>query len=143
METVETNVNIIWKNEYNTGIVIIDRQHRNLVDIINNLSEAHNQKQEKEVLRETILKLVEYTKNHFGYEEKHMMQYTYVKLDEHKKQHAQFISKMVEILNTLKKQNYENLTADILEFLKNWTMQHILHDDKEYGNFYSRKIKSS
>jgi len=142
MEAVAADSNIIWKKEFNTSIVIIDRQHRNLVDIINNLNEAHNQKQEKEILRETILKLVEYTKNHFGYEEKHMMQYSYLKLDEHKKQHAQFISKMVDILNTLKKQNYENLTADILEFLKNWTLNHILHDDKEYGNFYSKKTKS-
>lgn len=132
---------IVWKKEFETSVVLIDKQHRNLVDIINNLNHAHNQKKEKEVLRETILKLVEYTKNHFGYEEKHMMQSAYNKLPQHKEQHAQFIKKMIEILNALKKENYENLTDDILEFLQSWTMNHILHDDKEYGNFYKLKQK--
>lgn len=55
---------IIWKKEYETGVVLVDKQHRNLVDLINNLHEAHAQTKEKEVLRETIIKLVDYTKYH-------------------------------------------------------------------------------
>ena len=136
---METNPNILWKKEYDTGIVLIDRQHRNLIDIINNLNEAYKEKKEKEVLRETILKLVDYTKNHFGYEEKHMAQSLYNKLEKHKEQHAVFINKMIDILTHLKKENYANLTNDILEFLQNWMMNHILHDDKEYGKYYKCK----
>lgn len=141
MEAIATDSNINWEKEFDTGVVLIDKQHRNLIDIINNLRQAHRQNKKNEVLRETILKLVEYTKNHFGYEEKHMMQSAYNKLSEHKEQHGLFIKKMVEILTVLKKGNYENLTDDILDFLQKWMMHHILKDDKEYGNFYKLKQK--
>ena len=135
--------NIIWKKEFDTGIVLIDKQHRNLVDIINNLNEAHNQKREKEVLRETILKLVEYTKNHFRFEENHMSQLGFPELEEHKVLHSSFIQKMIDILTQLKKENYENLTDDILVFLHKWMIDHIQGDDKEYGNFYKLKNQNS
>ena len=130
---------ITWKREYDTGIVLIDKQHRNLIDIINNLARAYNQKHEKEVLRETILKLVEYTKFHFAFEEKHMGQSAYIKLEEHSTMHKIFVKEIIDILNKLKEGNFVNLTPNILEFLKNWLMRHILVQDREYGHFYKVK----
>lgn len=132
---------LIWKKEYETGVVLIDKQHRILVDIINNLHEAHAQTKEKEILRETIIKLVDYTKYHFNYEEKHMTQFFYNKIEGHKKLHKIFIGQIVEILEELKKGDYRNLTDDILKFLTNWLIDHILKHDREYGHFYKMKIK--
>ncbi|MBU2491182.1 MAG: bacteriohemerythrin [Bacteroidetes bacterium] len=132
---------IIWKKDYETGIVMVDRQHRILVDLINKLKDAHNQKKEKEVLRETIIKLVDYTKFHFGYEEKHMTQFAYNKLDGHKLQHQVFVKQIVDVLENLKLGKYENLTEEILNFLSDWLIEHILKQDKEYSKFYKMKIK--
>lgn len=138
-ETEDKSEIIDWKREFETGIVLIDKQHRKLVDLINNLSHAYNNKHEREVLRETILKLVEYTKFHFSFEEKHMQQSNYLRLEDHSAMHKIFINEMISILNKLKVRNYENLTIDILEFLKKWLVEHILVQDKNYGKFY--KIK--
>lgn len=132
---------ITWKKEYETGVVLIDKQHRNLVDIINNLHDAHSQTKEKEILRKSIIKLVDYTKYHFNYEEKHMTQFSYNKIEGHKKLHKVFISQLVVILEELKKGDYLNLTDDILKFLTNWLIGHILKQDREYGHFYKMKKK--
>ena len=135
----ETAEFVTWKREYETGIVLVDKQHRNLVDLMNNLFKAHHQKHEKEVLRETILKLIEYTKFHFAFEEKHMAGSAYIKLEEHAAMHKIFVNEMINILNDLKKGDFENLTSHILEFLKNWLTQHILVQDRDYGHFYKVK----
>ena len=110
---------IEWKKEYDSGIVIVDRQHRILVDLINNLTKVHKQKNEDEILRTTIIKLVDYTKFHFGYEEKHMIQNGYVKITGHKKLHKVFINQIIERLELLKMGNDDKLSEHILVFLRN------------------------
>lgn len=68
---------IEWLKKYETTIDIIDEQHKGLVDLINNLRIANEENRGKEILRETIFKLVEYTKIHFNDEEKHMQKNYY------------------------------------------------------------------
>ena len=138
-KTAEKPEYITWKREYDTGIVMVDRQHRVLVELINNLEEAYNQKEEKEILRETIIKLVDYTKFHFKFEENHMIQFGYRKIVGHQKLHRNFTDQVVAILEHLKKDDFENLTEDILTFLKKWLIDHILKQDKAYGYFYKMK----
>jgi hemerythrin len=144
MEKSEENIEFItWKREYDTGIVLIDKQNRSLVDLMNNLFRAHHHKHEKEVLRETVLKLVEYTKLHFTFEEKHMAESAYTKFEEHVAMHKVFVKEMIDVLNNLKKGDFENLTLHILEFMKNWLTQHILVQDRDYGNYYKVKKRYS
>ena len=60
------NIDIFpWNKHFNTGIKIIDEQHRNLVDIINRLAKSVALGSENVELNSIFDELVEYTVYHF------------------------------------------------------------------------------
>ena len=59
---------IIWNDTLNTGISVIDSQHRRIVAYINALEEARSAKDRAQV-GQIIEQLVDYTQSHFGFEE--------------------------------------------------------------------------
>lgn len=131
---------IEWKNEYNTKISVIDGQHKNLVEIINQIADAQNKKEEALVLRESIFKLVEYTKIHFAFEEKHMGEHNFNLLSDHKEEHNKLVEKIVSVLQHIHKNDIKVITNDLLKFLEDWLMSHILVHDKKYSNYYRLNI---
>lgn len=59
---------ILWTDDLNTGIDVIDRQHRRIVDYINDL-ELAKAKQDREAVGKVLDELVDYTLSHFAFEE--------------------------------------------------------------------------
>ena len=60
---------IKWSPNFVTGIDIIDQQHRMLVDLMNELSEAHEAGKDRQLLVDLIKKLGVYAATHFAQEE--------------------------------------------------------------------------
>lgn len=127
---------ISWLNVYDTNIKNIDEQHRKLVDMINVLETASGKDYEAKSLGELFFKIVDYTKYHFAYEEDLMKSSNYPKLNEHINQHKLFVQKIVEMLESMKKDNTAHVNEKLNLFLLNWLIKHILGYDKEFGNFY-------
>ena len=61
-----------WSAQYETGILLVDTQHKKLVDAINTLHDAMKEGKGKEKIESTLNFLVEYTVLHFSAEEKLM-----------------------------------------------------------------------
>ena len=122
---------ISWKDSLNIGVVEIDEQHKKLVGIINKLFDAMSQGKSKEVLLAVFGELSNYVVTHFGLEEKYMKQFGYDNYEDHKQEHKFFIDKLNEF-----KIKYNNgsatLTLDLLNFLKDWLLKHILGTDRKY-----------
>jgi hemerythrin-like metal-binding protein len=127
---------IPWLDIYDTHIKIVDKQHRILVDMINDLEAARGKENESKLIGELFYKLVDYTKYHFEQEENMMRNLNYPKLNEQINQHKGFVNKIVEMLEEIKKQNYY-MGEKMNLFLTNWLIKHILGHDKEFGKFYS------
>ena len=62
---------IIWESKLDTGIDVIDHQHRRIVDYINDLEIAKTMGDKKKVT-DVIEQLIDYTQSHFGFEESMM-----------------------------------------------------------------------
>src|SRR5690554_7394405 len=75
-----------WKVEYNLGIDVIDSQHQQIVDYINELSYAINRGDNDEVY-EVLEKLKYYCLDHFDFEEQLMQQAGYILLEAHQGVH--------------------------------------------------------
>ena len=129
---------LTWEDKYSVGIKEIDEQHKGLFDIINELYEAIKRNKNKEILTDIINKLVKYTEVHFDAEELLMSLYKYPELDEHKKQHGKFTAKIIEF-----RDNFNPTTLmtslEVMEFLKQWWMHHVLDTDKQYSPFLLKK----
>jgi len=129
---------IQWNEGLSVGVAEIDRQHQQLIKMINELNDAMRQGKGKEVLGKIITGLANYTVTHFGTEEKYFAQYGYPEADSHKKAHADFTKKVTEFKSNFD-QGRIGLSIEILDFLSDWLQKHIKVVDKKYGPFFNEK----
>ncbi|SEA62202.1 methyl-accepting chemotaxis protein [Desulfuromusa kysingii] len=124
-----------WKDEYNTGVALMDKQHRRLVDLINQLFQCMRDGGDRMVLAEVVDELVDYTVTHFRAEEDVMRKYNYPDFEAHQQIHKSFVEKVGVYANKLK--SGERLPpADIYNFLKDWLINHIEKQDRDgYGEY--------
>src|SRR5690554_4565099 len=89
-----------WKVEYNLGIDVIDSQHQQIVNYINELSYAINRGDNDEVY-EVLEKLKDYCLDHFDFEEQLMQQAGYILLEAHQGVHRRFKERVDNIQEEL------------------------------------------
>jgi hemerythrin len=127
-----------WTDAYAVNIMIIDNQHKQLVDMINGLHEAMRTGKGNEVLGEMVNGLAKYALHHFTQEEKYMTQHAYPGLAAHKVEHEAFKKKVGEIQKKMGEQKF-GLTMEVMNFLKDWLVKHILEVDKKYAPFLNER----
>lgn len=124
------------KDEYNTNIDIIDKQHKYLFEITDRTYELLTNDllvDKYDRILELLDELKEYTLFHFSTEEKYMEEINYKNLEAQKEAHAQFIKKLDDYnLNTID-DNQDESIRDLLEFLNSWLVNHIINMDKQIG----------
>jgi hemerythrin-like metal-binding protein len=130
---------IQWKDSFNTGFARVDEQHKGLVKIINDLYHMQEQKGNKDDLKQIFTQLINYTVNHFSMEEILMKEHDYEDYVSHKEEHLNFVSKILEL-----KDKYisgsETVRSDVLNFLKEWLLTHIIGTDRATFNSINRKL---
>ena len=124
-----------WKDEYNTGVTLMDQQHRRLVDLINQLFQCMKDGGDRMMVGEVVDELVNYTITHFRSEEDMMQKHNYPDFDAHQQIHKDFVKKVGEYAEKLK--SGDRLPpADIYNFLKDWLIDHIKKKDRDgYGKY--------
>lgn len=120
---------IKWYENFETGYQRIDLQHKNLVRLINELFNTLSLSQPEKKLQQILNELYNYTVSHFSLEEAILREYGYKEYDNHKKEHMLFITKVKEFRSKLLK-NEAKINMDLLNFLKDWLLNHILKNDK-------------
>jgi len=125
---------IVWDLAvYSVGIREIDRQHSILVELINRLAYGLKHKISRETMEDVVNYLVDYTVFHFGYEEKLLAEHNWPELAQHKAIHEAFVNKVKGYQRRLKTDDVLDIAEDIMAFLKDWLLDHILKTDKQYG----------
>ncbi len=129
---------INWSNDYSVKVKSIDNQHMKLVELINVLHSAMKEGRGKEVLGKVINELIEYTQTHFSHEEELMKKYSYPEYAKHKSIHDDLVKQVTELDNNVKA-GKAVISQEVLNFLKNWLVNHIVEKDKLLGNFLNTK----
>ncbi|MGL5260598.1 MAG: bacteriohemerythrin [Lachnospiraceae bacterium] len=121
------------KNEFLTGIEQIDEEHAKLFKYAN---EAYFLLKDKfssdkyDEIKNILEELKDYTKIHFSNEETYMESIQYDRIDIQKEQHIQFIEKLEDFEFIDIDENQEEVIYEMLEFLNDWLISHILKEDK-------------
>jgi len=139
---------IEWNDDYRITFAELDEQHRQLFDLINKMYEAmmagrsertmttvvHEMATMADVLEE----LMDYTSYHFLTEENYMVEYAYPEYDVQRTAHGQFIERVEAF-----QRDFDNGRAvhsmEIVEFIRDWWLSHILVLDKTLGVFLTEK----
>jgi len=130
---------IQWSDAYSVGYATIDEQHKELIAIMNEVSqmiEEHDLSYFNIV--EIITRLEDYIKLHFEYEESLMLKYDYTDIESHASQHNHLRFKVFNTtifeINTPQDFYIQTLTE-----LTDWLMNHILLSDKKLADFIMAK----
>jgi hemerythrin len=123
-----------WNESMSVSVEVIDRQHQELLRLLNELHDAMTQGHGNTVLREIIEGLIEYTHTHFKTEESYFEACDYPDCAAHKQQHRDFVVKVMDF-----KQGFDEgrlmLTIDVMSFLGDWLVEHIQGSDASYAPF--------
>jgi len=137
--TMKIDDQLHWQPDFATGIQIIDDQHRVLIAMLNEANMKINDRSPTSELDLIVQGLINYAGYHFGTEERYAADNGYFDLQPeeasaHLAQHHAFANRVNRIkreLGTEQRISREDLVA----FLTNWLVNHILDTDMKLGAF--------
>lgn len=130
---------IEWTSDLNTGIDVIDNQHKEIVNFINQLENAiarSNQPAVGNVLAE----LVNYTLSHFAFEESMQEEAGYKFARPHKAIHDVFVKRVAQYQE--RHVLGEDITEGLHSMLCTWLVHHIKRDDMAYVSDVKKLVSS-
>jgi hemerythrin len=116
---------IEWLDSFTCNIELIDEQHKEILDHINQLDGA-TATRDREAVGRVLNLLVSAVISHFEFEEELMAQSGYGYLKAHKKLHDRFIERLVVF--TQRYDAGECIVEEISPFLESWIAHHIIED---------------
>jgi hemerythrin len=129
-----------WKDEYSVGVEEINTQHKKIIGLINDLDAAVHAGNTKEDLDKIINDLNDYAKFHLATEEKYFDEFNYPDKEEHKKRHDTYVIKVTDFDDKIKKLDENGaikLAFEMIDFLEDWWVNHILYEDKKYTKTFN------
>lgn len=123
-----------FNDTYLTNIPLIDKEHRELFRIIGDVYRVMTDDYAFDKYDEIVHLLEElrdYTKFHFQDEEMYMESIHYDGLEAQRRAHEAFVSRLEEMDLEHIDENQQETLEDLMEFLTEWLVNHILHTDKK------------
>ena len=128
---------VTWSSDFHLDLPEIDDQHRLLADLINKVWQVTVDHHADPARTLTIIEALErYTITHFTQEEVFMREIGFSGFVAHKQAHERFIARISE--EKAKVMAGQRLHLDIVHYLKDWLINHILVADREYAVEYAR-----
>ena len=124
---------LVWKDEYNIGVDIIDREHQRLFKIISKLFAFSGEKDKSQwACQEGIKYFKDHAAKHFVEEEKYMASINYEGLEAHRRLHREFREKTLPLLEKELDQT-EYCAESVEHFLGvcvGWLIGHTMMEDR-------------
>lgn len=118
-----------WTDDLETGIQVIDDQHKRIINYINELDHAR-QTGDAEEIQHVFDGLLDYTITHFEFEEELQEKAGYPFLKAHQRVHEIFMKRIAAFRE--RANNGEDIVPELLSMLKVWLASHIKGDDRDY-----------
>lgn len=119
-----------WKDQYSVENAVIDRQHKALFALVNEVADKVKTGNMPEI-RGVVDRLAAYTVEHFRDEEAIMRKAGYAALEDHELIHTELLEKVQELRAKLEKNQAVSMVG-VIRFLSDWLKDHILLDDMAY-----------
>lgn len=129
---------IEWADEYSVDVPEMDDQHRKLIGLINDLHDAMRSGKGKDSIDRILKELVDYSNIHFTAEEDLIKAHGYTGYQRQKESHAELTRKVLDFQSKFRDRQAV-LTVELMSFLKDWLIVHIVGMDKQYGQFIKSK----
>lgn len=126
-----------WNESLSVGVPSIDRQHKVLISLINELYEAMQAGKGASAAKAVLRKVVNYAQAHFVYEEGLFSGNHYAQTEQHIASHRKIEVKL-SVLKVKANEPGFDVSGQLMEFLKNWLNNHILKEDMGYSDLLKK-----
>ena len=129
---------VVWNESFSVGIRKIDKQHQELINIMNLLVENEDASGHSETIASVLDRMTRYAHFHFETEEALMLEYEYPEYESHQDDHTQFKMKTAQFcLDALHRK--ETLPDEVISYLRHWLTHHILRTDMKYKPYFLQR----
>lgn len=136
-------MSIKWRPELEIGIEEIDRQHKALINAINDFLQACAEGKGKEEVGRTMDFLSDYVVTHFNYEQDYQKKYDYPKYEQHLRMHQAFLKEVEDLKKKFEEEGASlHFTIQFSKKVVNWIITHIGGADAEFAA-YVKSLKNS
>lgn len=125
---------IEWKDDYRIGVPRVDEQHFQLIRMLNELYQKIGPEVSPGCVWELLDGFNSYAETHFSSEERIALDggVPVPELNQHKQEHEAYRERMRSFRHAFS-QNDKRAPVQLMAFLSNWWLSHILVRDKELG----------
>lgn len=125
-----------WTEKYSVGVNIFDSHHKTFVGLINELHDAMRDGKARDILGEVLKRTFDYARMHFAEEERQMTTFGFSSYTAHKVEHEKLLAKVSELMARFDA-GENTITIEVVNFLKDWLINHTLVTDKKYTKFFN------
>jgi hemerythrin len=130
----------VWDKDLETGHTLIDNQHKQLVQAVNDLQVANAAGKGAAEIERTIDFLLGYTIKHFRDEEALQLEYGYPDYYEHVSYHREFKGQVNQLVERLKAEGpTRELVDEVTQHIGDWLLHHIKSDDLKMAAFVQQE----
>lgn len=132
-DATEAGMYIEWNERFATGVEIVDKQHRGLIDILNGLFKSIGEGRSEAVLLGVFGELRRYADNHFDTEERLLKKHGVESRHqaEHVIRHVAY-RRRIEALRARHDEGERLIPIQVLAFVCDWWLEHILTCDRVF-----------
>ncbi len=124
-----TTEKIEWHAGLETELQMIDREHQDLVELLNRLIDLLTGGASHEQWLPLLDELVQHVADHFAHEEKVMENVGYPGTLEHRTHHRQLLQEVGQFRDQLTADGEIRDTLATVRFLKFWVLKHVVQED--------------
>ena len=120
-----------WAEAYSVNVPELDRQHRGLMDLINELYDGIASSKPRAELEPVLDRLIAFTQSHFQSEEWYMREFEYPEYDQHVAEHEDLTRRLRQMRTDFQAGNIR-MSLSVREFLKSCMHHHLEGGDHAY-----------
>ncbi len=133
---------LVWSEEYSVGAAKLDNQHKKIFKLMNVLIDAGEANVTPEEINDALTQMTQYACTHFASEEEYMASIGFPNIKSHELEHQEFSVRTTEFCLELMSGDFE-VNRNIINYLRNWWVDHILNKDMAFRKFAEEKRASA
>ena len=120
---------IEWREDFETGVADVDHEHRELVDLLNELHAKLENDESKETVSAFLGEVFAKISAHFALEETVMRKHGYDEYTEHKADHEHLLDEIRDIMDDYEAGQFADFRDQLGHAVRDWFVGHFKTKD--------------
>jgi hemerythrin len=120
---------IEWRDEFNTGVAEVDHEHRELIDLINQLHDQLRRDPDRDTVAAFLGEVFAKISAHFALEETVMRKHRYDEYAAHKAEHEALLDEIRDIMDDYEAGSFADAGTALATTVQDWFINHFKTKD--------------